>query len=60
MGVLGEDALAVGVQLLGDAADAGFLQVVGGGEGEGIEAAGFDIDRTIFEEATCAHCPTDM
>ena len=49
MGVLGEDALAVGVQLLGDTADAGLLEVVGGWEGEWVEAARFDEARTIFQ-----------
>ena len=54
MGMVGEDALAVGVEVLGDAADAGLLQVVGGGEGEGIEAGCFDVDGIVADAEPAA------
>jgi hypothetical protein len=41
-------ALAVGVELFGEVADAGGLLFGGGGEGEGLEAAGFVVARAVF------------
>ena len=46
--MLGLLALAVAVQLFGDGPDAGLLCVGGGGEGEGLEAGRFDVDRVDF------------
>ncbi len=40
-------AFAVGVELFGEVSDFLFLLVVGFGEGEGFEAAGFVITRII-------------
>ena len=45
--VFGKHAFAVGVKFLGESADALFLQVVGGREGEWVEAAGFYVDGII-------------
>ena len=60
--VVGEDALAVGVDGFGGGADAVFLRFGGGGEGEGVEAAGFYVDRIIAnaEPAAVRHGPGDM
>ena len=43
--MVGEHALAMGVELFGDDADALFLEVVGCGEREGVESAGFGRRR---------------
>ena len=47
-------------RLLGDAADAGFLQVGGGGEGEGVEAAGFRVAGAIFKRCARMQCPNNV
>ena len=43
MRMFGEHALAMRIEVFGDGADALLLQVVGGGEREGVEAAGFGV-----------------
>ena len=49
LGVLRLLALAMGVELFAEFADAGFLGFGGIGEGKCFEAAGFVVTRAIFE-----------
>jgi type IV pilus biogenesis protein CpaD/CtpE len=55
-------ALAVGVELFGEIADGLLLLVAGGGEREGFEAAGLDVDRIVADPqpTTCCQRPSDM
>ncbi len=48
------DPLAVPVEPLAKGAYLGFLFVGGGREGEGLEATGFVVARTIFQGASCS------
>ncbi len=63
-GVGGEHLFAVGVDGFGAFGDAlaqrGSEAGVSVGEGEGFEAAGFDVDRTILQRASLRQCPGDM
>jgi hypothetical protein len=60
--VRGEDALAVGVDLFGEVADAGLLFGRGDGKGEGFEAAGFVVARSLPtpSQPPCCQRPDDM
>ena len=58
--MLGEDALAMGVEVFGDGANALLLQVVGGGEGEGVEALRFRVARVDPQASLrCADAQTN-
>ena len=52
----------MGVQVLGQLADAGLQGLGGIGEGEGLEAAGFDVDRIVTDAqmTTGRERPEDM
>jgi hypothetical protein len=53
-------ALAVGVELFGEVADAGLLVGRGVREGEDFESGGFDVNRSIFKCAARRQNPRDM
>ena len=53
-------ALAVGVELFGEVADAGLLVGRGVREGEGFESGGFDVNRSIFKCAARRQNPRDV
>jgi hypothetical protein len=59
-GVLGLARLAVRVQFLRDGANLGLQGVGADGEGEGVEAAGFDVDWIVAlaEPASGAERPS--
>ena len=56
LGVLGLLALAVSIQLLGQAADARLLRVGRGGEGEFLEAGCFHVDRIVAHAEVTSSC----
>ena len=60
--MLGEHALAMGIKVLGDGADALFLEIVSGGKWEGIEAARFRVARIVShaKPAASAQRPYDV
>jgi hypothetical protein len=53
-------ALAVGVEGLGQFADAGLLLGRSDGERERLEAAGLVVAWTVFQRAGCRQRPDDM
>ena len=56
----GENTLAVCINAFRQLADGDFLGIGGSGEGEGFEAAGFVVTRTILQRSTCRQRPDDM
>jgi len=55
--MLGQHALAVGVEAFGDAADAVFLEIVGGGEWERVEAHIFVVARPVLKRPSVGKGP---
>ena len=60
MRMLGQNALAVGVEFFRDGADPLFLEIVGGGEREGVEALRLGVAWSIFQCSALRQHPDYM